>query len=67
MARIFGFVVGGVWLVFTLMALRASAAGWTAGHTDVGFWYGVIAFFLGTATTVAIVGTLRHRRQGPLK
>jgi hypothetical protein len=67
MSRIFGFAVGAVWIIFTFMALRAAAAGGAAGQPDTQFWYGVIAFFLGLAAVVAIVGTLRHRPSGPRK
>jgi hypothetical protein len=67
MARIFGFVVTAVWLVFAAMAFRASRAGAAADMPDVHFWYGVITFFLTVAAVVALVGTLRHRPTGPLK
>jgi hypothetical protein len=67
MSRIFGFAVGAVWIIFTLMALRAASAGAAAGQADTQLWYSVIAFFLGTAALVAIVGTLRHRPSGPRK
>jgi hypothetical protein len=67
MGRIFGFAVSAIWLVFALFAFRSSAAGWTAGHTDLGFWWAVITFFLAAAATVALVGTLRYSYQGPAK
>lgn len=67
MARIFGFVVGVVWLGFAFVAFRNSSAGWEAGHSDVGFWWAVITGFLTIAATVALVGTARHQRSGPRK
>lgn len=67
MSRIFGYAVGALWLIFTFMAVRAASAGAAAGQADARFWYLVIAFFLGTAALVAIVGTLRHRPSGPRK
>ncbi len=67
MSRIFGFAVGAIWLLFTLLAFRYSAAGWSAGYSDLGFWWAVIAALLAIASAVAFVGTARHRRQGPAK
>jgi len=67
MARIFGFVVGAIWLGFAFMAFRSSSAGWAAGHPDFGFWWAVITAFFTIAATVAIVGTARHRTTGPKK
>lgn len=67
MSRIFGYAVGALWLIFTFMALRAASAGAAAGQADAQLWYSVIAFFLGTAAVVAIVGTFRHRPSGPRK
>jgi len=67
MSRIFGFVVGVLWLVLALWAFRNSAVGWTAGHSDLGFWWGVICVLLTIAAGTALVGTLRYRYQGPPK
>lgn len=67
MARIFGFVVGAIWLGFAFVAFRNSSAGWANGHSDFGFWWAVITGFLTIAATVAIVGTARHRTTGPKK
>jgi hypothetical protein len=67
MSRIFGFAVGALWLVFTFLAFSNASAGWSQGHTDVGFWWSVIGSFLGIAALVAIVGTARHRTTGPQK
>ena len=40
MSRIFGFAVGAIWLLFTLLAFRYSAAGWSAGYSDLGVLVG---------------------------
>jgi hypothetical protein len=63
MARIFGLVVGAVWIVFTAIAFGRSAAGWSAGHGDIGFWWAVIGTLLSVAAGSAIVGTLIHTRR----
>lgn len=67
MSRIFGFVVGAVWLVFTFMALQAASQSWSANQPDAGFWYAATAVLLAIAALVAIVGTLRYRYEGPKK
>ena len=63
MKRIFGFAVGLIWLVFVVIAFRNSAAGWAGGHSDLGFWWGVIACLLTVASGAAMVGTWIHTRQ----
>lgn len=67
MGRNFGFAVGAIWLLFTTLALLSSLSGWSDGSSDLGFWWGVIAALLAIAATVALVGTARHRYQGPQK
>ncbi len=67
MARTFGFGVGALWLLFTLAAAVNSLGGWAAGQSDIGFWWAVIAGFLMIAASVAIIGTARHKYQGPSK
>jgi hypothetical protein len=67
MSRIFGFAVGVIWLLFTLMAVRAASISWSADQPDAGFWYAVIAAFLAIAMMVAVIGTLRHKYEGPRK
>lgn len=64
MARIFGFLVGIVWIGFTVGALRRSLDGWSAGQSDIGFWWAVIAGFLGIAAVSALVGTVLHTGRG---
>ena len=63
MKRIFGFAVGLIWLIFVVIAFRNSAAGWAEGHSDLGFWWGVIACLLAVASGAALVGTWIHTRQ----
>lgn len=67
MARIFGFLVGIVWIGLTVVALRRSLAGWGAGQSDVGFWWAVIATFLGIAALGAFVGTWIHTGRGAVR
>lgn len=57
MRRIVGLVVGIVWVGFAWVAFRNSAAGWSEGHSDLGFWWGVIGTFLAIAALSAAVGS----------
>ena len=57
MRKIAGIVVGAVWTVFTVIAFRNSAAGWSQGQEDLGFWWAVIGTFLGLAALSAVVGS----------
>jgi hypothetical protein len=63
MSRIFGFLVGIIWLVFVFIAFRRSAEGWGAGNTDIGFWWAVIGSLLTIASSAALVGTWIHTRR----
>ena len=65
MSRIFGFLVGLVWLAFAGIAFANSAAGWSAAASDLGFWWGVIGVFLAIASGAAFVGTWLHTRPRP--
>jgi hypothetical protein len=67
MNKLAGLAVGIVWIGFALVAFRNSSAGWADGHSDIGFWWAVIASFLSIAAAVALFGTLRHRHTGPKK
>ena len=60
MRRIFGMGVGVVWLGMAYLALRTGSAGWDAGHSDLGFWWTVIAGFLAIAGLGALIGTWIH-------
>jgi hypothetical protein len=63
MARIFGFAVGAIWLVFTGIAFMRSMNGFGANQTDVGFWWAFIGSFLALAAASAIGGTIIHTRE----
>ena len=63
MSRIFGFVVGLVWLGFAAWAFARSSEGWSAGASDLGFWWAVIGTLLGVAAGAALVGTWLHTRR----
>lgn len=62
MQLVIGFLVGVFYLGITFLAYRQSAAGWEAGHTDLGFWWAVIAGFLAIAALTALIGTWLHGR-----
>ena len=62
MGRIFGFLVGIVWLVFAGVAFKNSAAGWSADASDLGFWWMIIGIFLTLAAGAALIGTWLHTR-----
>lgn len=63
MARIIALVIGILWLVMAAVAFRNSAAGWDAGHSDLGFWWAVIAVFLTLAGGAAMIGGWIHTRR----
>jgi hypothetical protein len=67
MSRIFGYVIGVIWLGFAFMAFGARSAGAAAGQPDVTFWWTVIFLAYTGAALAALVGTLRHRTTGPKK
>ena len=62
MGRIFGMAVGVIWLGLAFGALRTANAGWAAGHSDIGFWWTVIAALLAIAGLGALIGTWIHTR-----
>lgn len=57
-----GLLVGLFYGFITFLAYRQSAAGWDAGHPDLGFWWAVIGGFLGIAALAAVIGTWLHVR-----
>lgn len=57
-----GLLVGLVYVFISFLAYRNSAAGWNAGHADLGFWWAVIGTFLAIAALGALVGTWIHTR-----
>jgi hypothetical protein len=57
-----GVLAGLVLLVLAIGAFRTASGGWSGGHTDIGFWWTVIASFLTIAALGAIIGTVVHSR-----
>ena len=62
MKKALGFFAGLVLLALAGGAARTASIGWGGGHTDVGFWWTVIAGFLTIAALGALVGTVIHSR-----
>lgn len=62
MNRIFGYLVGIVWLGLAYLAFQNASAGRAAGQEDVGFWWTVITGLLTIAALGALVGTTLHSR-----
>lgn len=67
MARIFGFAVGVVWILFSIFAFRAGSAAGALDQPDGQFWWSFAAAIFLLAAVIAIVGTLRYRHEGPTK
>lgn len=63
MKRILGMGVGVVYLVISYAAFSRARTGWEAGHTDIGFWFTVIAAFLFIAALAAMIGTWIHTQE----
>jgi hypothetical protein len=63
MKRILGIGVGLVYFVIAYGAFARARSGWSTGHSDIGFWWTVIASFLAIAALSAIAGTLIHTRE----
>ncbi len=59
-----GMLVGIFYLFITWQAFQRSSAGWETGQPDIGFWWAVIASFLGIAALGALIGTWIHTRPG---
>ena len=60
--RAFGTGVGVAWLGMAYGAYRNASLGWDAGHSDLGFWWTVIAGLLAIAGFSALIGTWIHTR-----
>jgi len=60
--RAFGMGVGVAWLGMAYGAYRNASLGWDAGHSDLGFWWTVIAGILAIAGFSALIGTWIHTR-----
>lgn len=60
MKRVVGIVIGIGYLGVATGTVLYSTGSWRAGHSDIGFWFTVIAGFLTIAGLAAIVGTWIH-------
>jgi len=60
MKRVIGMVLGVGYLGLVGYSYSMAQAGWDAGHSDVGFWFTVIAGFLAIAAVALFVGTWIH-------
>ncbi len=60
MSRVLGVMAGVGILVLAGFAWDDSAAGWSAGYTDIGFWWTVIATFLTIGGVGTVIGTWLH-------
>ncbi len=63
MKKALGFLAGLFLLALAFAAGRTAVTGWTGGHSDVGFWWTVIASLLAIASLGALIGTGIHSRQ----
>jgi len=57
-----GVLIGVFYFVLTGLAAGRATGGWLGGHSDLAFWWGVIAAFLGIAGLGCVVGTWIHTR-----
>jgi hypothetical protein len=62
MKLIIGLVIGAFYLGLSALTYRHASGGWAAGHSDLGFWWSVIASLLAIAGLGAIVGSWIHAR-----
>ena len=60
MSRVLGMIAGAGILVLAVVAWFDSVAGWSDGHSDIGFWWTVIASFLTIAGVSTLIGTWLH-------
>jgi len=60
MKRSIGLIIGVVYILFAFGAYKTGMAGWTAGHSDLGFWWTVIGVLLTIAGLGALLGTWIH-------
>ncbi len=65
MKRIIGIVIGLAYQVLAILSLRRALGGWSAGFSDIGVWWTVIAVLLSVAGFGAIIGTWIHTRTRP--
>jgi hypothetical protein len=64
MGRIFGYLIGLIWIGLAFGALSRASAGFSADMADVGLWWSIIGTLLGIAATAALVGTYLHTSAG---
>jgi len=62
MKRAIGLVIGVVYLFVAFLAVGNSSRGWAGGHSDLGFWWAVIAALLAAAGLGALIGSWIHSR-----
>jgi len=62
MKLLVGLLIGALYLALSFLAFRQSSGGWTAGHSDLGLWWAVVAGLLALAGLGAIVGSWIHTR-----
>ena len=55
-----GLIIGVLYLIIAMGAFKNGMAGWQGGHSDLGFWWTVIACLLTIAGLGALVGTWIH-------
>ena len=60
MKRVIGMLIGVGYLGLVAYSWSIARSGWSAGHPDVGFWFTVIAGFLGIAAVALFIGTWIH-------
>ncbi len=60
MSRVLGMMAGVGILIMAGFAGFDAAAGWSAGHSDIGFWWSVVAAFLTIAGVGTVIGTWLH-------
>lgn len=60
MKRSIGLVIGVIYILFAFGAYKNGMAGWSEGHSDLGFWWTVIGVLLTIAGLGALLGTWIH-------
>lgn len=60
MKRSIGLIIGVVYILFAFGAYKTGMAGWSQGHSDLGFWWTVIGVLLTIAGMGALLGTWIH-------
>ena len=63
MKRVVGIYIGIFYLALSGFAFRESMGGWSAGHSDIGFWWAVIGGLLAIAALGALIGSWIHTRR----